>query len=254
MQAVGVAFEIVEALADAKEPVGVSDLARRTGHTKARVHRHIVTLRELGFVEKDASSDRYRLSWKIHRLGMSVAESFGLRRLAQRHLMQLAQTVRQTVVLAAPAGDSIAIVETVESDSDFAITVRRGSTIDPISSALGRTILAFEDEAAVELSLKAHARGPRGKKTLSRSVLVEHLERIREKWYEVATGERLAGIAALACPVFNHNDKIAGAIAVVAHDETFGTKALPTLIHQVQDAARAISGEFRSTAWQTAGK
>ncbi|HET8744668.1 MAG TPA: helix-turn-helix domain-containing protein [Ramlibacter sp.] len=50
VQAVGVAFAVLEQLANSDVPVGTSELARRLQQTKARVHRHLVTLRELGFV------------------------------------------------------------------------------------------------------------------------------------------------------------------------------------------------------------
>src|SRR5690606_39290661 len=89
IQSVAVAFEILEELSRSNVPVGVSDLARRLGQTKARVYRHLNNLRGLGFVSKDEATDRYQLGWKIYRLGMSVAENFGLRRVAHRHLRQL---------------------------------------------------------------------------------------------------------------------------------------------------------------------
>src|SRR5690606_27669628 len=76
IQSVAVAFDILEALSTAPGPAGVTELARRLGHTKARIHRHLVNLRGLGFVSQDETNDRYQLGWKIYRLGMSVAENF----------------------------------------------------------------------------------------------------------------------------------------------------------------------------------
>ena len=45
VQAVGVAFAVLEALSQTPEAVGTSVLARQLGETKARVHRHLMTLR-----------------------------------------------------------------------------------------------------------------------------------------------------------------------------------------------------------------
>lgn len=86
VQAVGVAFAVLAELANTSEAVGTSDLARRLGETKARVHRHLTTLRALGYVDKDNQSDRYRLGWRSYRFAVSVFDNFGLRQLAHRHL------------------------------------------------------------------------------------------------------------------------------------------------------------------------
>lgn len=254
VQAVGVTFEIIEALAGAGEAVGVSELARRLGHTKARVHRHLVNLRELGFVEKDGLTDGYRLGWKIYRLGMSVAESFGMRKLAHPHLLRLRQGTEQTVILAAPAGTGITIVDAVQSDNDFSITVRPGSVIATTSSALGRTILAFQPYAVLHEVLAAQTSTSTRAGLPSHSELGALLERIRREWYELASNERLPGISSLACPIFDHRNSIAGSVAIIAHNDLFNAKSLPRFVTQVKTAAADISSELVSTAWEGAGR
>jgi IclR family KDG regulon transcriptional repressor len=192
VQSVGVAFALVEELANAADPLGVSELARRLGHTKARVHRHLATLRELGFVEQEAATDRYRLGWKLFRLGMALAENFDLRRLARPHLLRLHDQIGQTVVLAMPAGGEITIVDAVQSRNDVAITVRPGSLIPTPTSAMGRVILAFQDAAAVAVSLGAPAVAATAGARRDRREVEARLPLIRQCWYEVAVNERLA--------------------------------------------------------------
>lgn len=231
VQAVGVAFSVLEALSQTPGAIGTSELARRLGQTKARVHRHLSTLRELGFVEKDSATDGYRLGWKSYKLGMAVAENFGLRRIAHRHLIRLHRESLQTVALAMPAGpDAITVIETLQSSEVVAITIRAGSVIPAGNAALGRVILAFRghDAEALEPSLAT----------------------VRERWYEVAVNERLPGIAALAAPVFDDSGKVVASVGVIG-SQIHITQPPPTaLLAQVQDAAARISAELRSTAWQ----
>lgn len=227
---------MVEELAHASDPIGVSELARRLGHTKARMHRHLLTLRELGFVEKDAASDRYRLGWKLFRLGMALGENFDLRRTAHQHLLRLHERVAQTIVLAMPAGVQVAVVDAVQSRADVAITVRPGSLMPAESSAMGRVILAFQ----------AHG-------TEHPLALAERLALIRQRWYEVAVDERLVGVGGLAAPVFDESNQIAAAVGIVAVSNRLRDPPEPQMTELLQQAAAAISSDLRSTRWLEIG-
>lgn len=231
VQSVAVAFALVEELASASEPLGVSELARRLGHTKARMHRHLVTLRELGFVQKDAATDRYRLGWKLFRLGMSLAENFDLRRVARQHLLRLHDQVGQTVVLAMPAGSQVTIVDAVQSRDDVAITVRAGSLIPAPSSAMGRVIAAFQEGGHVS------------------PIDAAKQSSIRKRWYELALNERIAGVGALAAPIFDETNQIAASVGIVTLATTLTEDAQHAMAARLQQAAAAISNELRSTRW-----
>jgi DNA-binding IclR family transcriptional regulator len=231
VKAVGVAFAVLEALSQTSGAVGTSALARQLGETKARVHRHLMTLRALGFVEKDSATDGYRLGWKSYKLGLSITENFGLRRIAHAHLVRLHRDSGQTVALAMPAGpDAVTVIETLESSGPVAITVRAGSVIPAATAALGRAILAFGPEDATE----SHG----------------SLASIRKRWYEVAVNERIPGVAALAAPVFDHTGRAVASVGVIGSQAHVTQPPPPELLAQVQEAAARISSELRSSAWQ----
>ncbi len=231
VQAVGVAFAVLESLSQTPEAIGTSELARRLGLTKARIHRHLSTLRELGFVEKDSATDGYRLGWKSYKLGMAVAENFGLRRIAHRHLLRLHKDSGQTVALAMPAGpDAVTVVETLESTGVIAITVKPGSIIPASTAALGRAILAFRPDAAGEAAL----------------------QNVREHWFAVAVNERLPGVAALAAPVFDDTGRAVASVGVIGSQAHITDPPRADLLEQVQEAAAQISAALRSSRWHEA--
>ncbi|WP_167772529.1 IclR family transcriptional regulator [Ramlibacter henchirensis] len=231
VQAVGVAFAVLESLSQTPDAIGTSDLARRLGMTKARVHRHLSTLRLLGFVEKDSATDGYRLGWKSYKLGMAVAENFGLRRIAHRHLLRLHKDSGQTVALAMPAGpDAITVIETIEAPGVVAITVKPGSVIPAPTAALGRAILAFRDNTQEEASFQS----------------------IRDHWYAVAINERIPGVAALAAPVFDDSGRPVASVGVIGSQAHVTQPPRQDLLAQVQEAASRISSALRSTRWRSA--
>ena len=231
VQAVGVAFAVLEALSQTSGAIGTSALARQLGETKARVHRHLLTLRALGFVQKDSATDGYRLGWKSYKLGMAVTENFGLRRIAHAHLVDLHRDSGLTVALAMPAGPGVVtVIETLESSGPVAITIRAGSMIQATGAALGRAILAFAPEATSDLH--------------------PSLAGVRERWYEVAINERIPGIAALAAPVFDDTGRAVASVGVIGLQAHITQPPARALVAQVQQAAARISSELRSRAWQ----
>src|SRR3546814_541725 len=127
VQAVGMAFAVLEALAQSRDALGTSELARRLGQTKARVHRHLITLKALGFVDQDADTSHYRLGWKSYRFSNWCNENFNLRELAHRHVMDLHRGSGQTALLAMPAGNQITVVDTIESPENVTIKIGRAS-------------------------------------------------------------------------------------------------------------------------------
>lgn len=250
MQAVAVAFEVLEALANSAEPIGTSELARRLGKTKARVHRHLSTLRQLGFVDKDHASDGYRLGWKSYRLGISVADHFDLLKVTRRHLVRLHHDSAQTVALAIPAGSEISVVDAIQSTAHVAITIRPGSVIPSLSSALGRTILAFQSEAeqAAALALPIEPLTPN---TPHAKQVRRLLDQVAKRWYEVAVNERLPGVAALAAPIFDDRNRVVAAVGVIGSQARVTLPPPQALIDQVQACAAEISAELGSSAWRT---
>lgn len=247
VQSAGMAFAVLEQLAASPDPVGTSELARRLGETKARVHRHLSTLRALGLVQQDPASDRYHLGWKSYRLGVSLVENFGLRKLAHRHLLRLHRESGQTVALAIPAGADVAVVEAIQSTEDVAITIRSGSVIPALSSALGRAVLAFQPAAAQEAALAAPIKTRSPDTPLHPDRLAQVLETVRRRGYELASGERLAGIAAVAAPVFDDRNEVVGSVGVIGLAAAIREPIAPALLRQVREAAARISAELGST-------
>lgn len=83
------AVRILESMAATGQPVRITDLALLLGETRAKIHRYLATLRDLGIVEQARTSERYRLGWKMYQLGQAALEQFDLKRIAEPHMTRL---------------------------------------------------------------------------------------------------------------------------------------------------------------------
>lgn len=165
------------------------------------------------------------------------------------HLLALHQKSAQTVALGMPADGNVAVVDAIQSTAHIAITIRAGSIIPAVSSALGRVMLAFmpESERQAWLARPISALTPH---TLQDAAEVQSvLAQVRQNWYCLAANERLPGIAAVAAPVFDDRNRVVAAVALIGSSVDVNDNAPAQLFHQVQEAAMDISAELRSQTW-----
>lgn len=248
-QSITAAARVLGELAAARQPLGVTELARRLGESKARVFRHLATLRQVGFVAQEPDGDRYQLGWNLYRLGMAAGEQYGLAPVAQRHMTQLRDRTQETTAMAVPAGGDALVMASVASERQVAISIKLGVVIAANYSALGRVLLAFA-EPAVQQQVLARKMVPRTPQSLTEPArLRQRLARIRERWWEVAVNENNFGIATLAAPVFDAGDRPCAAVAIVGSSLRIDEPPDAELLAQVQGCAASISAELGSQAW-----
>ncbi|RMD11061.1 helix-turn-helix domain-containing protein, partial [Klebsiella pneumoniae] len=72
IQSAEIASSVLSAMAHAGGAHAVSELGRQLGMPRAKVHRYLVSLERMGFVEQDPASARYRLGAQALQVGLSA--------------------------------------------------------------------------------------------------------------------------------------------------------------------------------------
>lgn len=250
IQSVVTAAQVIEALAAAGQPVRLTALAQQLGEPKAKVHRHLSTLKFLGFVDQDSQTECYRLAPKLAHIGQAAADQLDLRRLAESYMMRLRDLTRQTVVLSLPAnGDAIANA-VFDSPNLVTISVRLGYRLPSYSSAQGRITLAFSPPELQQriLSRKLQPLTPRT--IVDPAQLRQRLARIREQLYEIAMDETLLGISTVAAPILDFSNKLVGVIGVVGTTQYVHDPVEPEQLQYLRACTKAISLKLNSTAYE----
>lgn len=249
-QSVTMSARILGELANSAQPLGVTELARRLDESKARIFRHLATMKQVGFVSQENAGDDYQLGWNIYRLGVAASEQFGLVRVANRHMTALRDQTQETTALAIPASGDALVAGSVQSERQIALSVKQGVVIGANSSAMGRVILAFSPAAVQKRVLSRTLKAFSPFTIVDPAQLQARMDFARENWWEVAVNENAYGIATLAAPVFDDKNNILAAVAIVASSMNLTKEPDPALIRAVQECAAGISAEFNSTVWE----
>jgi IclR family transcriptional regulator, KDG regulon repressor len=253
IQSVVITAQIIEALAAAGQPMRLTALANQLGEPKAKMHRHLSTLKHLGFVDQDAKTETYRLGLKLVYIGQSAIDQFDLRRLAEPYMSRLRDLTRQTVVLSTPASGDAIINAVVESNNLVTISVRLGYRLPAHASAQGRLNLAFAPPAVQQriLARKLQVFTPRT--MVDPAKLRERLTQIRQQLFDVSMDETLLGISAVAAPILNFDNELVGVIAIVGTTQDVHEPVDPEQLKLLRACTKAISMRLNSTAYEGLG-
>jgi len=122
-----------------------------------------------------------------------------------------------------------------------------GIVIPAHTSALGKAILAFDDDAAARMLSTPQLRSMTGETITSPTDLKQQLADISATGLASEQDEAVIGESALAGPVFDASGTPVGAIGLVIPSSNW--PADPTSRDATREAARAISRELGATTW-----
>lgn len=240
------AAEVLLAFMDGDDRLGISDIARRLGLSKAVVHR-IVT----SYVEKRiliANRDRsYSLGPAMAALGARALRSSTLRIVAIPLLGELQQRTGETATVSALINRHRVYLAQVEGKSEIKMSVEIGRRHPLHVGSSGRCLLAFQTptdlSTILEDGLEAFADGS----VTDRAVLMAQLDQIRRDGWTSSLGERQQGAGSVAAPVFNLDGRAIGAVSVCGPVDRMTQRAIDSHAGAVVDIADRIS---RGLGWR----
>ena len=245
-----VTLRLLDALAAAGGSLRITELANQIGEPKAKVHRHLTTLKAFGVVEQTKASERYRLGWKLYQLGQAALEQFDFKRIAEPHAIALRDRVHLSVVLSAPVGGEALVIGSVDYGSGIQISSVPGSIAPATASAQGRIMLAHSSPAQRQRILSQPYPRYTAHTLCDRAAIEARLQQVTTRLYDYAAEEVMLGINALAAPVFDADDKLIGTVGLVGSIQYIADPPHPELIEAVQSCAAAISLDLGSHVYR----
>jgi IclR family acetate operon transcriptional repressor len=240
VQSVDRALGLLSRLAESGEAQGVSQLAASTGLPPGTVHRLLASLLASGYVRRE--NTRYAVGMAAVRLADAGRQA--LSRRARPLLQRLAEQSRETANLAVMEGDEVVYVDQVASPERLRMFAAVGRRVPPHSTAVGKAILATEDEQRVRDlvdSTGLPTRTPRTITTLEDLLLA--LAKTREQGYAVDDEEEELGVRCVAVAV---RDPASGApvaaLSLSGPRERVSIEAASALAVMLTSAAVELAG------------
>lgn len=241
IHAVVTTLDIIEHMAEARGPIGVSELALAVGMPKPRIYRHLQTLVSRGYVTQQAESDKYGLTLRLSHIGRAIAEQTEFQVEARSVMPALRERAGQSVAIGQVEADGVRVVDILPHRSAVEISSRPGTLFDFHCTAQGKVALAFGPPGLWQKLQRAPLRRWTDATITDLDRLKLEIDRVRKRGWAVAPEEILSGINALAAPIFDGGGALAGTIGILGSIQHLAPKPAPKLVAAVLDAAADLS-------------
>lgn len=249
IQSIEVGAQLLRALAHAGRPLPLKDLAAAAGMAAAKAHPYLVSFGKVGLVEQDRASGRYGLGALALQLGLMSLQQADPVRIATPEIEDLAQHSGHTVGMAVWGTNGPTIVRLAESPAAVHVSMRHGTVFSIAGTASGQLFAAHLDATLVqplyEAERRAAAREPGAPAwptwaQFARSTLAE----VRAQGLGRAEGAVVAGVSALAAPVFDHRGDIVLALTAIGPSAALDTHWDGPLARRMRAAGAAVSARL----------
>lgn len=215
IQAVDHAIDVLEALSAAGRPIGVSELARQTGLSKAAMHHLLATLETRRFVMRDADSTLYKLSWALYELGSNVVRDVDVSRVARPYLDKLAAQTGESVLLGILDGHSVLYLDRGEAPAGLQMRANAGRRSPLHATASGKVLLAYAvDGTLVDEILSGRLERLTKTTITDPSALRHELAGVRRRGYATCWQEREVGLCSVGIPLRDYRGIVVAVLTV----------------------------------------
>lgn len=230
---------------DAEHPdLRLSEVAARTGLTRATARRLLLTLGELGYVSTNGS--RFSLTPRVLDIGYAYLSSLNVQQIAQPYLEALSERVHESVSVTALDGADIVYVARVPTKRIMTISLGLGSRLPAYCTSMGRVLLA-ELTPAELAAIVPERLEPRTVHTItSRAELERVLADVRRQGWALVDEELEVGLRSIAAPLRDASGRAVAAMNVSTHagrttTDEIHEQILPAVLAAARDIGEALA-------------
>ncbi|QSE88005.1 IclR family transcriptional regulator (plasmid) [Rhodococcus pseudokoreensis] len=244
VQSVERVFDILEMMASARGPIGVTELADLAALPLPTIHRLVRTLVNRGYV-RQVPSRRYALGPKLVRLGDSATQLIGS--WSGPHLSSLVQQSGETANMAVLDGNMAVYVAQVPSPHSMRMFTEVGRRVFLHCTGVGKALLLqLSNEAVRSLVTRTGMPSYTENSLTDPETLIADLEVSRRRGYALDEGEQEIGVRCFAVPVPNAPTPTAVSISGPATRVT--VESADQIGPLLQRVAQELATEFEKDA------
>ncbi len=238
------AADILLLFTQSGEPnLGITEIAKALGLSKAVVHRILASLRSRGFIDLIEESRRYTLGTSSLSLGLTCLANLDIHTLAGPELKSLSRLTNETATLSIRSGYERFYIDQITPNREIVMSVAMGVTHPLHAGSSSKAFLAWLPEAELTAYLKRKLKPVTSRTVVDPVKLMSEVRAIRAKGYAQSVGERQSGSASVAAPIFDRTGAPIAVISVCGPAERFRSElkdCVPALLESANRLSRRM--------------
>ena len=218
IQSVKRTFDILEYIAANGNTVRLNDIAQALGLQKTTVHNFLAGLKELGYVEQDELTPRYRITSKIRHLDFSDIPYQKLRADLRPVMEKLTAESGETSFMAIQMGSYFRYEWKCEPNRSLRISLELGKEFEMKHTAIGKVFMAYSPHLSNSIY--------KGENEIK--IQEKEMQGVFERGYAMDLEEYEKELNCIAVPYF-YKDRIISVIGLSGPAHRFGKKKMEAM-------------------------
>ncbi len=234
-------LSVIRAFGPTAREMTLTEVAERTGLTRAGARRILLTLQHLGYVA--ANERKFYLTPRILDLGYSYLSSMKLWDFAEPVMEELVDKIHESCSVSVLDGTEIVYVLRVPTRKIMTINLSIGSRLPAFCTSMGRVLLGDLDEAGLDKILSQSELKAQTKLTVTHPTrLKKIISEDRKKGWSLIDQELEEGLCSIAVPLIDFNGHTIAAMNIGGNvTRTSGADLVKKVLPELQAAANKIN-------------
>jgi len=242
MGTVSKALSLLELFDRSRPCIGLSEMTRLSGMNKATVHRLLTELANHGYVEQVGSGREYQLGPVYLRLAALREAAVPTRELSQQVLRRLSDATHETAHMSLVQGDRLVTMGYAYSSAHGTrVMMEDAEALTFHGTSSGLAVLAYAPDDMVDRALG----GPLPARTDDTVTDPDQIRQMLARTRETGIAEYVGGfekdVHSHACPIFDSNHCVTGAMAVAAPVSRMTDELIATIRREVKHHALELT-------------
>jgi len=223
---------------------GVTELAKRSGNTKARAFRLLTTLEECGLVRRQLPMATYSLGYRALILGTAAQGQLSLINVANIILQDIGKECNESVLVR--IRDDVETVCVAWWDAPHTIRVHSqlGDRRPLFAGASGKLLLAYAPPEIQSTILAGKLEKFTSNTIVKQGELKKELKKILADGFSISFSEKAADTVAVAAPVRDASGAVVASLSMTAPASRVPKDNLDKYVKIISRAAERFSGSL----------
>ena len=242
-QSVEKAFQIVELLVDANEPMRLLDISKSLEVNSSTALRFLSSLVKCGYAAQDPETSRYHLTFKFCAIAGKINEGNSIRDIAAPYMKQLSKIFSESVCLAIEQDMRVVYIYVVNGSGLMIRSMQRIGNIAPLHcTGIGKLFLTEYSEEQIDRLIQTRGLEPLTPNTITtKTTLKEELKQIEQRGYAFDNEECEISARCVAFPLRNHSGRIIAGLSVTGPSARLTTSLINEKINDLTSIGNQIS-------------
>ena len=241
------ALRVLEVLGARRDPVSAAEVATRIEVDRSTAYRMLMTLVDAGYVDRDATANRYQLSYKLVSVCKHLLGGYdGNIRQIMDCLHRLSQITGETVDYSVLDREETVLICKVDGTQRVAVHFPIGHRSPLHCTSIGKALLAFQDVRFAEQVIARGLQQITARTITDPARLHAELQRIRAQGYAYDDMEASDDMRCVAVPTFERGGMVRGGLSMSGPASRFTLAKLDELRDCLLGEARRLSLELGS--------